>query len=90
MWVSLLSWIPVGAICAASIRERAVYVMLPLMAVIAVVHFRANLFRCPKCRRFFAVKGFTSRRGPWSRQCVHCGIVIGTLQRTETGVFPEL
>jgi hypothetical protein len=62
--------------------HAATWVIMPFMAVLAVVNLRVAYFNCPNCCKVF---GARDAAGPWSpygvwlrQECVHCGIEIGT------------
>jgi hypothetical protein len=79
VWVLWLSFLPVMATAGFFLRGRPLtYVFWPLALTCLIARLAAILFPCPRCGGSFGYKPFESRRWTLPRQCLHCGIAIGT------------
>src|SRR5262245_37386139 len=79
--LSFLSWLPVGIAALRVLGDGAFLVLLVLMALGFATSLWFCLFPCPHCGEVFGARSVV---GPWSpfivfrRNCLHCGIGIGT------------
>jgi hypothetical protein len=53
-------------------------ILLPLMAVHSAVWCRETFFHCPRCGELFGFVRVGSLEAHSDRECVNCGIVVGT------------
>lgn len=89
---SFLLCLPIYAITSGVVTGPATCLKLPLVAIIIAAFVHSYRFRCPRCARAFLLR-------PWSldprahsrdsqRQCIHCGIAIGTPKNTSASDAP--
>jgi hypothetical protein len=74
-----LLFLPAMAIATCFLRGRQLTdVFWPLAMICLIARLRATLFPCPRCGGSFGFKPFTRSRAILQRNCLHCGIAVGT------------
>src|SRR5438128_7165099 len=87
MWALMLAYLPAVGLLAAVFAKgetEALWIAVTWMAAFAVAGCLAGFSRCPRCRRFFAIKGAGPGpwgwSNPWTQRCLNCGLPLRPLR----------
>jgi hypothetical protein len=64
-------------------------VIMVAMAMTVPAIFALNAYPCPRCKKPFFERSDEERLNYFARQCVHCGLMIGTSKADAVGVLDE-
>jgi hypothetical protein len=77
-WVMFLAFVPLVATAGRLLGDRAIAAVTAALICFLAAYVWTTLFSCPKCDRYFAFHMTSCGFGPLQRDCMHCGIEVGT------------
>jgi hypothetical protein len=77
-WVTFVAFVPLIATATHLLGDHATAAVTATLVCFVVAYVWTTLFSCPKCDKYFAFHMTSCGFGPLQRDCLHCGIEVGT------------
>jgi hypothetical protein len=81
-FLTLLAFLPLVATAGRLLGAYATCAVTATLGCFVIAYVWVTLFACPQCEKYFAFNFFGFGLGPLQRDCLHCGIEVGTPQKT--------
>jgi hypothetical protein len=76
--VLFAAFVPLIATATRWLGDHATAAVVATLACFVVAYVWTTMFSCPSCEKYFAFHMTSCGFGPLQRDCLHCGIEVGT------------